>query len=65
MIPLQHVPMYSPNAYLTKYWNLPRNSTEWSLFMTELTLGGNQITKLMLQALAPQLQGAHIGKLRL
>lgn len=30
--------------------------------MTELTKSGNEISKLMLQALAPTLPGAHIGK---
>ncbi|KAJ7595520.1 GDSL lipase/acylhydrolase [Mycena floridula] len=61
MIPLQHVPMYSDGSYLSKFWTGPRNSTEWSVFMTELVLSGNSISKLMLQLLAPQLHGAHIG----
>ncbi len=30
--------------------------------MTELTTSGNEIAKLMLQALAPTLHGAHIGE---
>ncbi|KAF8066944.1 GDSL lipase/esterase [Lyophyllum atratum] len=61
MIPLQNVPLYSPNAYPDRFWTGPRNTTEWSVFMTELVLSGNALTKLMLQALAPTLPGAHIG----
>ncbi|KAF9465452.1 GDSL lipase/esterase [Collybia nuda] len=61
MIPLQTVPMYSPNAYFNRFWAEERNATAWSVFMTELVLSGNAITKLMLEALAPKLPGAHIG----
>lgn len=46
------------------YWTAPRNTTEWSVTMTELTKSGNAISKLMLQALAPTLPGAHIGALK-
>ncbi|KAF8884190.1 GDSL lipase/esterase [Infundibulicybe gibba] len=61
MIPLQLTTLYSANSYPNRYWTQPRNTTEWSLLMTELVLSGNALTKLMLQALAPRLAGAHIG----
>ncbi|KAF9465451.1 GDSL lipase/acylhydrolase [Collybia nuda] len=61
MIPLQTVPMYSPNSYPNKFWTDVRNTTEWTVLMTELVLSGNAITRLMLEALAPTLHGAHIG----
>lgn len=62
MVPLQHVPMYTPDAYYSRFWTAPRNSTEWSLFITELVLSGNALTKLMLKDLAPTLPDAHVGK---
>ncbi|KAI0077356.1 carbohydrate esterase family 16 protein [Panus rudis PR-1116 ss-1] len=61
MIPLQDTILYSPNSYPNRFWDLPRNTTEWSLTMTELTTSGNEIAKLMLQDLAPKLHGAHLG----
>jgi hypothetical protein len=61
MIPLKDVILYAPNSYPNRYWAIQRNTTEWSVFMTELVLSGNALTKLMLQALAPSLQDAHIG----
>ncbi|RDX40992.1 hypothetical protein OH76DRAFT_1412498 [Lentinus brumalis] len=61
MIPLQTTPLYSADSYPSRYWTAQRNTTEWSVFMTELTTSGNEIAKLMLQALAPTLHGAHIG----
>ncbi|KAF8182925.1 GDSL lipase/esterase [Pholiota molesta] len=61
MIPLQKVPLYAPVSYTDRYWTAQRNTTEWSVFMTELVLSGNALTKLMLQALAPTLSGAHVG----
>ncbi|KAJ2920932.1 hypothetical protein H1R20_g16159, partial [Candolleomyces eurysporus] len=60
MIPLETIPLYAPVSYYTRYWTAERNSTEWSVFMRELVLSGNQLTKLKLQALAPTLRGAHI-----
>lgn len=60
MIPLEDVILYAP-SYPNGYWAIQRNTTEWSVFMTELVLSGNALTKLMLQALAPSLQDAHIG----
>ena len=61
MIPLETTPLYSANSYPSRYWTAQRNTTEWSIFMRELTTSGNAIAKLMLQALAPTLPGAHIG----
>ncbi|KDR73972.1 hypothetical protein GALMADRAFT_596103 [Galerina marginata CBS 339.88] len=61
MIPLETVPLYAPVSYPNRYWSAVRNSTEWSVFMAELVLSGNALTKLMLQTLAPTLHGAHIG----
>lgn len=61
MIPLQQTILYSPRFYPNRFWTAERNSTEWSLFMTELTTSGNEIAKLMLQQLAPTLHGAHLG----
>ena len=62
MIPLETTPLYAPDSYPNRYWTAQRNTTEWSVFMTELTTSGNEIAKLMLQALAPTLHGAHIGE---
>ncbi|KDR79521.1 hypothetical protein GALMADRAFT_63124 [Galerina marginata CBS 339.88] len=61
MIPLETVPLYAPGSYPNRYWNRERNTTEWNVFMAELVLSGNALTKLMLQALTPTLPGAHIG----
>ncbi|KAJ6461035.1 GDSL lipase/esterase [Mycena sanguinolenta] len=61
MIPLELTILYSPDSYPNKYWAFERNTTEWSITMTEMTRSGNQLTKLMLQALAPTLPGAHIA----
>ncbi|KAL1672382.1 GDSL lipase/esterase [Schizophyllum commune] len=61
MIPLETVPTYSPNAYPTKFWTAPKNATEWSVFMRELTTSGNKIAELLLKQLAPKLDGAHVG----
>ncbi|RDB29885.1 Acetylesterase [Hypsizygus marmoreus] len=61
MIPLQTVPLYSADSYSNRYWTAPRNTTEWNVFMTELVLSGNALSKVLLQVLAPTLHGAHIG----
>ncbi|KAH8092197.1 GDSL lipase/esterase [Cristinia sonorae] len=61
MIPLQKVILYSATSYPNRFWTGPRNTTEWSVGMTELTQSGNEIAKLMLQALPRSLPGAHIG----
>ena len=62
MIPLETTPLYSTNSYPNRYWTAQRNTTEWSVFMAELTTSGNAIAKLLLQNLAPTLHGAHIGE---
>ena len=61
MIPLQHTILYSSNSYFTHYWTAQRNSTEWSVFITELVLAGNALSKFMLQDIVPKLPGAHVG----
>ncbi|KAL0580634.1 RuvB ATP-dependent DNA helicase pontin [Marasmius crinis-equi] len=61
MIPLEQVPMYSPDAYPDKFWLAERNTTEWSVFMKELVLSGNALTRLMLESLVPTLEGSHLA----
>ncbi|KAF9450392.1 carbohydrate esterase family 16 protein [Macrolepiota fuliginosa MF-IS2] len=61
MIPLETIPLYSPNSWPDKYWHIQRNTTEWSIIIRELVLSGNALIKLMLQALAPKLTGAHVA----
>ena len=62
MIPLETTPLYSADSYPNRYWTAQRNTTEWNVFVKELTTSGNAIAELMLRALAPTLHGAHIGK---
>ena len=62
MIPLETVPLYAPDSYPNLCWNAQRNTTEWSVFMRELTTSGNAIARLQLTLLARTLQGAHIGE---
>ncbi|OCB89669.1 carbohydrate esterase family 16 protein [Sanghuangporus baumii] len=61
MIPLQLTILYSANSYPNHYWLFERNTTEWNVFMTELTTSGNAIAKLMLQDLVREYPGAHVG----
>ncbi|KAJ7242910.1 GDSL lipase/acylhydrolase [Mycena rebaudengoi] len=61
MIPLETTILYGADSYPNRYWFLERNTTEWSVTMRELSLSGNKLTKLMLQALAPTLPGSHIA----
>ena len=61
MIPLQKTPLYSPDAYPSRYWTAPRNTTEWSVFMAELVNAGNALSRALLELLAPTLPGAHVG----
>ncbi|KAG5716240.1 GDSL esterase/lipase [Termitomyces sp. T112] len=61
MIPLEKTPLYSTDSYPNRYWSAQRNTTQWSNSMTELTLSGNALTKLLLTALAPTLPDSHIG----
>ncbi|KAG6895426.1 hypothetical protein C0992_001287 [Termitomyces sp. T32_za158] len=60
MIPLELTPLYAADSYPNRYWAAERNTTEWNNFMTELTLSGNALTKLLLTALAPTLHDSHI-----
>lgn len=62
MVPLQRIPMYLPDAYLTTYWRIPNNMTELSLFMESQVRSGNKISTLLLNDLAGELRDAHIGK---
>ncbi|EIM83790.1 GDSL lipase/acylhydrolase [Stereum hirsutum FP-91666 SS1] len=61
MVPLERTILYSNDSYPNRYWTQERNTTEWSLFMRELTGSGNEIAKFMLKTLAPTLPNAHIG----
>ncbi|KAK0456021.1 GDSL lipase/esterase [Armillaria borealis] len=61
MIPLNSTILYAPKSYPNKYFTDPRNTTEWSVFMRELVLSGNALSRLMLHALIPDVPGAHIG----
>ncbi|KAJ7148757.1 GDSL lipase/esterase [Mycena crocata] len=61
MIPLELTILYAADSYPNRYWVFERNTTEWSILMTEMSRSGNKLTQLMLQALAPKLPGAHIA----
>ncbi len=65
MVPLETIPLYSPNSWPNKFWHLERNTTEWSIMMRELVLSNNALVKLMLQDLALKLRGAHVGQCKL
>lgn len=62
MVPLQETSLYSADSYPNMYWDAPRNTTEWSVFMREMVNSGNALSKALLQLLAPSLEGAHIGE---
>lgn len=63
MIPLYLTPMYSATGYPTKFWNPPRNQTEWAIFMAELVRAGNELQALRTKYIAPSLfPGARIGQ---
>ena len=62
LVPLDRLPLYAVDSYPNRYWTAQRNTTEWHLFMSELTAAGNALSRLMLQALAPSLPGAHVGE---
>lgn len=62
MLPLDLTILYSNYSYPNKYWDAERNTTEWNVYMKELVRAGNEITYLMLEALAPTLPDAHIGE---
>lgn len=61
MVPLNKVILYAPDSYPNRYFNGARNTSEWSVFMRELVLSGNSLSRAMLQALVPEVPGAHIG----
>ncbi|EGN96374.1 carbohydrate esterase family 16 protein [Serpula lacrymans var. lacrymans S7.3] len=61
IIPLDLTILYSNYSYPNRYWDAQRNTTEWNVYMRELAKAGNEITLLMLQALAPTLPDAHIA----
>ncbi|KAF8066945.1 GDSL lipase/esterase [Lyophyllum atratum] len=61
MIPLEATPLYASQTYPNFYWSAQRNTTEWNIFIRELVLSANALTKLMLQDLAPKLPDAHVG----
>ncbi len=61
MVPLNQAILYAPNSYPNHYFDGPRNTTEWSVFIRELVLSGNALSRAMLQALVPEVPGAHIG----
>ncbi|KAJ8080495.1 hypothetical protein PM082_017328 [Marasmius tenuissimus] len=61
MIPLEQVPTYTPGSYPNRFWFAERNTTEWSVFMRELVLSGNELTRLMLESLVPTLEDSHLA----
>ena len=62
MIPLEKTILYSADSFPNFYWDLPRNTTEWNLFITEMSQAGNAISRLMLENKAKNLTDAHLGK---
>ncbi|KAJ6461036.1 GDSL lipase/acylhydrolase [Mycena sanguinolenta] len=61
MIPLELTILYAADSYPNRFWAVERNTTDWSVFMREMVLTGNEIVKLMLEAAAPTLPGSHIA----
>ncbi|KAF7321510.1 Carbohydrate esterase family 16 protein [Mycena kentingensis (nom. inval.)] len=61
MIPLELTILYAADSYPNRYWSFPRNTTEWSILMKEMSRSGNRMTELMLEALTPTLHDAHIA----
>ncbi|KZT69467.1 carbohydrate esterase family 16 protein [Daedalea quercina L-15889] len=62
MLPLQLTILYSAYSYPNRYWAEQRNTTEWNVFMTEMTNTGNALSAALLSALTPTLTDAHLGK---
>ncbi|KAK0505638.1 carbohydrate esterase family 16 protein [Armillaria luteobubalina] len=60
MVPLNEVILYAPDSYPNRYFSDARNTSEWSVFMRELVLSGNALSRAILQALVPEVPGAHI-----
>jgi len=63
VIPLQLVPIYTPESYPNKYWTAERNTTEWSLVMEQFACTVTGLATFMLRDLVPTLPGAHVGTL--
>ncbi|VDC02533.1 unnamed protein product [Peniophora sp. CBMAI 1063] len=61
IIPLERLPIYSVDSYPNRYWTAERNTTEWHLFIHELAVAGNTISRLMWESLPAKLPHAHIG----
>ncbi|KAH7923372.1 carbohydrate esterase family 16 protein [Leucogyrophana mollusca] len=61
IIPLELTILYSNYSFPNIYWDEQRNTTEWNVFMKELSRTGNALTELMLQALVPTMPDAHIA----
>ncbi|KAJ3554813.1 hypothetical protein NM688_g2912 [Phlebia brevispora] len=61
LIPLNLTIMYSAEGYLTQFWTLPHNQTDWNIYITQVVAGSNEIAQLMLKDLPRSLPGAHIG----
>ncbi|KAG8740521.1 hypothetical protein FRC12_015973 [Ceratobasidium sp. 428] len=63
MTPMWLLPLYSPTGYDSKYWDkIPRNQTEWSIFIAELVRAGNELQALRTKYIAPtQFPGARFG----
>ncbi|QRV79368.1 carbohydrate esterase family 16 protein [Ceratobasidium sp. AG-Ba] len=63
MTPMWLLPMYTPAGFETKYWwGIPRNNTEWSLFIAELVRSGNELQALRTKYIAPgRFPGARFG----
>ncbi|KZV77123.1 carbohydrate esterase family 16 protein [Peniophora sp. CONT] len=61
IIPLERLPIYAVDSYPNRYWTAQRNTTEWNLFIRELQVAGNAISRLMWEALPAKLPHAHIG----
>ncbi|KAH7097803.1 GDSL lipase/acylhydrolase [Auriculariales sp. MPI-PUGE-AT-0066] len=61
MIPLHLTPMYGVQGYPMKFWTTPHDPVSWALFMEEVTNAGNALGKYMLEDVAKELKGAHVG----
>ncbi|PFH51606.1 carbohydrate esterase family 16 protein [Amanita thiersii Skay4041] len=61
MVPLDRLPLYSADSYPNKFWTAARNTTEWSVFMKEMVLTGNELARVMLTALPSELPHSHIA----
>lgn len=62
MLTLQDTVMYSADSYPNGYWTAQRNTTEWNLVMAEFVNAVNALSLAWLEAMAPSLPDAHLGK---